>query len=135
MPEVPSITTLRQQASGLIARAPQRGVLAAIQAAATAAAVNGTPLTAGMDAQALITISQSLIDQADSDVQAIETDQWIRLLSQLSTLVAQPSVSTGTGSPEGVVTAVAGSIYVEKISSTQTQIWTKASGSENTGWI
>lgn len=135
MPTVPPISTLRDQAAGLISRAPQRGVLGAIQAAATAAAVNGTPLTAGMDAQALITISQPLIDQADSDVQAIETDQWIRLLIQISTLVAQPSVSTGTGSPEGVVTAAAGSIYVQVLSFTSTQIWTKASGSGNTGWI
>lgn len=135
MPTVPPIATLREQAEGLISRAPQRGVLAAIQAAATAAAVNGTPLTDGMDAQALITISQPLIDQADSDVQAIETDQWIRLLNQLVALVAQPSLTKGTGSPEGVVTAVEGSVYIEIVSATSTQIWTKASGLGNTGWI
>ena len=84
MPTVPALATLRQQAEGLIARAPQRGVLAAIQAAATAAAVNGTPLTAGMSAQDLITISQPLIDQADSDVQAIYVDQLIRLIYEYS---------------------------------------------------
>lgn len=40
-------------------------------------------------------------------------------------------VVTGTGSPEGVVTAGAGTIYVREDVS---QIWLKSTGSGNTGW-
>jgi hypothetical protein len=52
-----------------------------------------------------------------------------------STVATGPQVYTGTGSPEGVVTANPGSLYVQQVSSTVTQLWTKGSGTGNTGWI
>jgi hypothetical protein len=52
-----------------------------------------------------------------------------------STASSGPRIYTGTGSPEGVVTAVPGSIYVQQVSSTVTQTWVKATGTGNTGWI
>jgi len=52
-----------------------------------------------------------------------------------STLTGGARIYTGSASPEGVVTARPGSIYIQQISSTQTQQWVKASGTGNTGWI
>jgi hypothetical protein len=52
-----------------------------------------------------------------------------------STASNGPRIYTGTGSPEGVVTAVPGSIYVQQVSSTATQTWHKATGTGNTGWV
>jgi hypothetical protein len=52
-----------------------------------------------------------------------------------STASSGPRIYTGTGSPEGVVTAVVGSIYVQQVSSTATQTWVKATGTGNTGWV
>lgn len=42
---------------------------------------------------------------------------------------------TGTGSPEGAVTASVGSIYSQSDGSAGTMLWAKSSGSGNTGWI
>jgi hypothetical protein len=52
-----------------------------------------------------------------------------------STVATGPQIYTGTGSPEGVVTANPGSIYIQQVSSTVTQTWVKATGTGNTGWI
>lgn len=44
---------------------------------------------------------------------------------------AGPGIYSGTGSPEGVVTAVVGSIYTDIAAATR---YSKLSGSGNTGW-
>lgn len=41
----------------------------------------------------------------------------------------------GTGSPQGVVTAPAGSIYLNTSGGASTTIWVKESGTGNTGWV
>jgi hypothetical protein len=46
-----------------------------------------------------------------------------------------PSFSSGTGSPEGVITAPIGSIFSRTDGSTNTTIYRKESGIGNTGWI
>ena len=43
-------------------------------------------------------------------------------------------IASGTGSPEGVVTAQVGSIYTNTSGSTSTTLYIKTSGSGNTGW-
>lgn len=43
-------------------------------------------------------------------------------------------ISTGTGSPEGVVTASIGSLYLQSNGSGGEVVWFKNSGSGNTGW-
>lgn len=44
------------------------------------------------------------------------------------------SISTGSGSPESVVTAPVGSIYLRSDGSTSTTLYVKTSGTGNTGW-
>lgn len=44
-------------------------------------------------------------------------------------------VFTGSGSPEGVVTAPVGAIYNEITGGVVIAQWVKASGSGNTGWV
>lgn len=46
-----------------------------------------------------------------------------------------PIFVSGTGSPEGVVTAPVGSIYSRTDGSTGTAVYNKETGSGNTGWV
>ena len=45
------------------------------------------------------------------------------------------NISTGAGSPEGVVTAAIGSMYTDRTGSTGTTLYIKESGTSNTGWV
>lgn len=55
--------------------------------------------------------------------------------TQLHTGASSAYLAVGNGSPEGVVTAPAGSIYLNTAGGTDTSLYTKGSGSGNTGWI
>lgn len=44
-------------------------------------------------------------------------------------------IYSGAGSPEGVITAPAGSLYMNSAGGTDTALYTKNSGSGNTGWV
>lgn len=46
-----------------------------------------------------------------------------------------PRLMSGTGSPEGVVTAPVGSIWTDTAATTGAIRWIKASGTGNTGWV
>lgn len=48
--------------------------------------------------------------------------------------VALP-ISTGTGSPSGVVSAPVGSLYLRTDAAGGTQVWVKVSGTGSTGWL
>ena len=45
-----------------------------------------------------------------------------------------PGILTGTGSPESVVTAAVGALYVRTDGGTATTLYVKESGAGNTGW-
>lgn len=44
-------------------------------------------------------------------------------------------IATGAGSPEGVLTAGVGSLYLNRSGGTDTTLYTKNSGASNTGWV
>ena len=46
-----------------------------------------------------------------------------------------PRILSGSGSPEGVITAPAGSIYLNELGGSGVTHWDKESGTGNTGWI
>jgi hypothetical protein len=46
-----------------------------------------------------------------------------------------PTLTSGTGTPEGVVTAAVGSVFLRSNGSTSTTMYVKESGSGNTGWV
>ena len=50
-------------------------------------------------------------------------------------IAAYIDAATGTGSPEGVVTAPVGSTYIDTAATTGAIKWVKASGTGNTGWV
>ncbi len=52
----------------------------------------------------------------------------------LGATTSAPGIFTGTGSPEGVVTAVIGSMYTNQSGGASTTLYIKTSGSGNTGW-
>ena len=49
--------------------------------------------------------------------------------------IAGPTISSGTGSPEGVATAPVGSRYARIDGGTNTATYRKETGSGNTGWV
>jgi hypothetical protein len=63
-------------------------------------------------------------------------DGVIRLASDAPTYVATtpPSIRSGTGDPEGVVTARIGSLYIRTEGGVGATFYTKESGTGNTGW-
>lgn len=48
---------------------------------------------------------------------------------------AGPGVLSGTGSPEGVVTATVGKLYTRDDGGAGTTLYVKESGAGNTGWV
>lgn len=63
-----------------------------------------------------------------------ETAQWLQsYLSAVNRLNDQ--VLTGTGSPETVVTAPVGSLFLRSDGGAGTTIYVKESGTGNTGWV
>ena len=48
---------------------------------------------------------------------------------------ANRSISSGSGSPEGVLTASPGAIYINTDGGTKTSMYVKESGTGNTGWV
>lgn len=49
--------------------------------------------------------------------------------------MTQGRVSTGSGTPQGVITANVGSIYLRTDGGASTTLYVKESGSGNTGWV
>lgn len=80
---VPSIVTLRNQASSLIEPLGD-SVVDAILTGSVAAANVGTPLIPGQPLQALIEQTRGLQYQPRSDVLAIQIDQWMRFLQAVA---------------------------------------------------
>jgi hypothetical protein len=59
------------------------------------------------------------------------TTELVRFLNGVLKVV---TIRAGTGSPEGAVTAVVGSVYLRTDGGTDTTLYIKESGSGNTGW-
>lgn len=62
----------------------------------------------------------NLVRRLDPDIEGI--------LGKLS------GITSGSGSPEGVVAAPVGSLYMRTDGGVDTSLYTKATGSGNTGW-
>jgi hypothetical protein len=57
------------------------------------------------------------------------------LVTDVNVLNGNPKLYFGYGSPEGVVSAVPGSIYTDGTDTAAPVIWHKGSGGGNTGWL
>lgn len=57
------------------------------------------------------------------------------LATFLGYLYAGLTIRTGTGSPETVVVALVGSLYLRLDGGANTTLYVKESGTSNTGWI
>lgn len=65
------------------------------------------------------------------------TAKWQRWFSGLTRVVIKLATRTqsGTGSPEGIVTANVGTIYLRSDGGAGSVLYVKESGNGNTGWI
>jgi hypothetical protein len=60
--------------------------------------------------------------------------RWSTLFANSIQIGSGPTISTGSGSPEGNVTAPIGSLYTNTTGGASTTLYVKTSGSGNTGW-
>ncbi len=72
----------------------------------------------------------SLTDSIISESGTVATVAGTLALTGSSLSIAGETITSGTGSPEGVVTATPGSLYLQDNGA----FWTKATGAGNTGW-
>lgn len=72
------------------------------------------------------------INDAQFEVPVYFNASFIRFGDRAST---GPGIYTGSGSPEGAVTAVVGSLFTRTDGGTGTTLYVKESGSGNTGWV
>lgn len=68
-------------------------------------------------------------------IRASLANQWVTAIEELQAASAGlDSITSGTGSPEGVVTAPVGDIYRRTDGAADSTLYVKESGSGNTGW-
>lgn len=65
----------------------------------------------------------------------VEGDGDARIVGQLSIGSASTLIRSGTGTPEGAVTATVGSLFLRTDGGAGTTLYVKESGSGNTGWV
>jgi len=72
---------------------------------------------------------------ANDAIEAIETELGVNPSGTFATVaLAVGLLRSGAGSPEGVVTANVGTIYLRSDGGTSTTLYVKTSGTGNTGW-
>jgi hypothetical protein len=62
-------------------------------------------------------------------------DQVLYIAQETANNVAGNYLTSGTGSPQGVITATVGSLYVRTDGGANTTLYVKESGTGNTGWV
>jgi hypothetical protein len=80
------------------------------------------------------TTVQNFLNSDTSNTNVWNYSQNLLLLNTLTIGNAGVTISSGSGSPEGVVTAVIGSLFLRNDGSTSTTLYVKTSGTGNTGW-
>jgi len=91
-------------------------------------------------------ISVALIDDGNSEFRIVTTSNGTTFVNRFSVLLdgtimqgppgpGSVTYSTGTGSPEGVVSARIGSLFLRQDGGAGTTLYVKESGTSNTGWV
>lgn len=88
-----------------------------------------------LGAQTLQTFTGAGVSPAGSITATFRDDYHIWEKVRLNFDTLNTLIKTGTGSPEGVVTATVSAIYRQTDGIDGTTLWTKVSGSGNTGWL
>jgi hypothetical protein len=127
----PSIQILIAQAQQVLNLKSSNEIRATL--AAVIANVNvGTPLNPNITTQQLWDQFYEIVRQPTDDIESIIADQMMRFMFSYGT---SPQISTGIVDPEGIVTAVPGSIYFNIAIAASPVQFVKGSGSGNTGWV
>lgn len=77
----------------------------------------------------------ALINFANSNYTLTHSSGLLTASGPIAVSATAAAIYSGSGSPESVVAAAAGSIYLNTAGGTDTSLYTKGSGSGNTGWI
>ena len=80
------------------------------------------------------TLATHTANIAAGDVTNPASAAGISLSATIAAAVAS-KIMTGSGSPQGVVTADVGTLYTDTAATLGVSIWRKASGTGNTGWV
>jgi hypothetical protein len=127
-PSIQILTTQAQQVLNLKSSNEIRATLAAVLANVNV----GTPLNPNLTTQQLWDQFYEIVRQPTDDIESIIADQMMRFMFSYGT---SPQISTGIIDPEGIVTAVPGSIYFNIAIAASPVQFIKGSGSGNTGWV
>ena len=127
-PAIQTLLTDAQQVLNLKSLSEIRATLAAVLANANV----GTPLNPNLTTQQLWDEFYEIVRQTPTDIESILVNQMMKFLFFYGT---SPQISTGVVDPEGVVTAVPGSIYFNIAIAASPVQFIKGSGTGNTGWI
>lgn len=71
----------------------------------------------------------------NAGVATVQTHQMASILAGMEFGVGGPRILSGTGTPEGVVTAGVGSLFLRSDGGAGTSLYVKQSGTGNTGWV
>ena len=61
--------------------------------------------------------------------------EWTQLITSAVNELQNQTPLSGSGSPEGVVTASVPRLYIDTSGSTGTILYSKQTGTDNTGWV
>lgn len=101
---------------------------------APALSFSGTTVQATDGLGALTTFSASTIELGNASDTTIARSGSGRVSIEGNDIITAATIISGTGSPEGVVTAVVGRLYLRTDGGVGTTLYVKESGSGNTGW-
>ena len=85
------------------------------------------------DPKNIVTAPQARIKLVDQN--GLVTKFWFAFFRDIYTLIKNPAVIKGSGSPEGVVTANIGALYSRTDGGSGTTLYVKESGTGDTGWV
>lgn len=94
-----------------------------------------TPTLASPTINGAIAGSASWNDPGSIGTGTASTGRFSTLTATTSIVVGTPTLTSGTGTPEGVITSPVGSQYMRTDGSTGTTLYLKESGAGNTGWV
>jgi len=94
----------------------------------------GTPIANGINITAGVTYA-TFAATGTSCFRINPSDQSSQGLGAIYVSATSAGIQAGSGSPEGVVTAVVGNLYLRTDGGAATTLYVKESGSGNTGWV
>lgn len=124
------------QSTPATAEASAQAAASSANAAAASAAAADLSATAALQAEANAELAEVNAETAETNAETAETNAVAaKEAAEAARDVILALVKTGTGTPEGAVTANVGTLFLRTDGGTSTTLYVKESGTGNTGWV